>query len=131
MRSGGSKTLLRKPKLGTSLCRSYWVRCITPAMVSLRILERSLLSPFNLIIQVLSLLYLLGFYCLIRNRFEHSSSKASLFSSSCLTQGRVWITKAARIRSSVWKVKDKRPGLCSVLIHKFKQMVLLLLFFRY
>uniref|UniRef100_A0A1J3DVL5 Uncharacterized protein n=1 Tax=Noccaea caerulescens TaxID=107243 RepID=A0A1J3DVL5_NOCCA len=25
-------------------------------------------------------------------------------------KGRVWITKAARSRSSVWKVKDKRPG---------------------
>ncbi|CAH2058818.1 unnamed protein product [Thlaspi arvense] len=25
-------------------------------------------------------------------------------------KGRVWITKASRIRSSVWKVKDKRPG---------------------
>ncbi|VVB01054.1 unnamed protein product [Arabis nemorensis] len=25
-------------------------------------------------------------------------------------KGRLWITKASRIRSSVWKVKDKRPG---------------------
>ncbi|KAF8046140.1 hypothetical protein N665_3999s0002 [Sinapis alba] len=25
-------------------------------------------------------------------------------------KGRVWITKASRVRSSVWKVKDKRPG---------------------
>ncbi|CAE6037030.1 unnamed protein product [Arabidopsis arenosa] len=25
-------------------------------------------------------------------------------------KGRLWITKASRVRSSVWKVKDKRPG---------------------
>jgi TPR repeat protein len=25
-------------------------------------------------------------------------------------KGRLWITKASRVRSSVWKVIDKRPG---------------------
>ncbi|XP_010039170.2 uncharacterized protein LOC104427816 isoform X1 [Eucalyptus grandis] len=25
-------------------------------------------------------------------------------------KGRIWITKASRIRTSVWKVSDKRPG---------------------
>ncbi|EOA28106.1 hypothetical protein CARUB_v10024290mg [Capsella rubella] len=25
-------------------------------------------------------------------------------------KGKLWITKASRVRSSVWKVKDKRPG---------------------
>ncbi|XP_027349919.1 uncharacterized protein LOC113861353 [Abrus precatorius] len=25
-------------------------------------------------------------------------------------KGRIWLTKASRIRSSVWKVGDKRPG---------------------
>ncbi|KAK4392355.1 UNVERIFIED_CONTAM: hypothetical protein Scaly_2859900 [Sesamum calycinum] len=25
-------------------------------------------------------------------------------------KGRIWITKASRIRSSVWKVSNKRPG---------------------
>ncbi|XP_019446937.1 PREDICTED: uncharacterized protein LOC109350215 [Lupinus angustifolius] len=25
-------------------------------------------------------------------------------------QGRVWLTKASRVRSSVWKVGEKRPG---------------------
>ncbi|XP_010509118.1 PREDICTED: uncharacterized protein LOC104785576 [Camelina sativa] len=25
-------------------------------------------------------------------------------------KGRLWITKASKVRSSVWKVKDKRPG---------------------
>lgn len=25
-------------------------------------------------------------------------------------KGRIWLTKASRVRSSVWKVGDKRPG---------------------
>lgn len=29
-------------------------------------------------------------------------------------KGRIWLTKASRVRSSVWKVGDKRPGKLSL-----------------
>lgn len=32
-------------------------------------------------------------------------------------QGRIWMTRASRTRSSVWKVSDKRPGCFSMSIY--------------